>query len=552
MFNGCEPCARFDGFQCENESFSLSSGHWWKWDNATTKEHFISFRHRLSKNVPAKNLSDIEYPYPLPQSYKCPRPESCLGGMESNCDEGYHGPLCEVCRQGYYKQLKTCKKCPSKSWMIGQLCIIAAVIVAIAVVVVWRSKKQLKKKTDRPLGDLILSKTKIVIGFYQVTFGVVEAFTFIKWPDSLTFIGKYSELLQLNVLQIAPIHCLYPNLKVDAFGRLYAILSINAAIIILGFAVYSIRKVLITRKAFESQEDNVKKILETKQMTYRAVFFFLYVTYLSTCSKTASVLPLACRTLCYMENEKDCDAFLRADFSINCSHQEFRRSVIVAYCSVLYIILLPTVSLLILWRHRKTMKTSGGKDEDESTYSQSPAVITGLRFLFENYTSRAWYWEFVEMTRKVILTSGIILLKEDTRTYVGMACTMSGVYGMMFAFKKPIRDPSENSLMMCALAVTFFNLLIGAVSRIPTEGVLLSVDAYMDHDFFTVLVVGANVLVIGILVCKHLFIFNPPQAFIGVSVIIAVSRSDLEKCLTATIMTQSQKLEISFWPCKAW
>ena len=77
---------------------------------------------------------------------------------------------------------------------------------------------------------------------------------------------------------------------------------------------------------------------------------------------------------------------------------------------------------------------------------------------------------------------------------------------MMFAFKKPIRDPSENSLMMCALAVTFFNLLIGAVSRIPTEGVLLSVDAYMDNELFTVVVIGANVSVIGILVCKYLFL----------------------------------------------
>ena len=509
MFNSCEPCARFDGFECENESFSLLPGHWWKWDNETTKDHFISFRHSLSENLPAENLSVIEYPYPLPRSYKCPRLESCLGGMESNCSEGYQGPLCEVCRHGYYKQLKMCTKCPSKSWMIGQLCIIAAVIIVIAVVVVWRSKKQMKKKTGRRLGDLILSKMKIIIGFYQVTFGVVEAFAFIKWPDSLTFIGKYSEILQLNVLQIVPIHCLYPNLKVDAFGRLYAILSTNTAIIILGFAVYGIRKVLITRKAFESQEDKVKKISETKQMTYRAVFFFLYVTYLSTCSKTVSVLPLGCRTLCYMENEEDCDAFLRADFTINCSKQEFGRSVIVAYCSVLYIILLPTAALVILWRHRKTLKTSDSEDEDESTYSQSSssAVITGLKFLFQNYTSEAWYWEFVETARKVILTSGIILLREDTRTYVGMACTMSGVYGMMFAFKKPIEDRSENSLMMCALAVTFFNLLIGAVSRIPAEGVLQSVDAYLDHALFNVLVVGANVLVIGILVCEHLFIY---------------------------------------------
>ena len=85
---------------------------------------------------------------------------------------------------------------------------------------------------------------KIVIGFYQVIFGMIEAFAFIKWPESLTFIGKYSDMLQPNVLQNAPIHCLFANLKVDAFGRLYAILSINAAVIIFGFAFYGIRKVL--------------------------------------------------------------------------------------------------------------------------------------------------------------------------------------------------------------------------------------------------------------------------------------------------------------------
>ena len=193
---------------------------------------------------------------------------------------------------------------------------------------------------------------KIVIGFYQVTFGMIEAFAFIKWPESLTFIGKYSELLQLDV------HCLFANLKVDAFGRLYAILSINAAIIIFGFALYSIRKVLIIRKTLENQEEKVMKISETKQIAYKAVFFALYVTYLSTCSKTANVLPLACRSICYTENETQCETFLGDDFTTNCSSQEFRRPVIVAYFSVIYVIVLPAAALVMLWRHWKTLKTS--------------------------------------------------------------------------------------------------------------------------------------------------------------------------------------------------
>ena len=104
---------------------------------------------------------------------------------------------------------------------------------------------------------------KIVIDFYQVRFGVPEALAFIKWPQSLTFIGKYFKMLRLNTVQIAPIHCLFSNLKVGAFGRLYTILRINARTIILGFTFYGARKVLLTIKTFENQEKQAKKISET-------------------------------------------------------------------------------------------------------------------------------------------------------------------------------------------------------------------------------------------------------------------------------------------------
>ncbi|XP_067048637.1 uncharacterized protein [Acropora muricata] len=509
MFKGCEACAKYDGFKCTNDSFYLKKGYWWKWENETNKELFISFRDALSKNSSVEKNSTYEYPYPLPQPHRCPRPESCLGGMDSNCSEGYEGPLCDVCRQGYYKQLKTCRECPSKKWMIGQLCLIAAAIFVITVVVAWRSKKQIKKKKGRSLGDLILSKMKIVIGFYQVTFGMIEAFAFIKWPESLTFIGKYSEMLQLNVLQIAPIHCLFANLKVDAFGRLYAMLSINAAIIILGFTFYGIRKALITRKALETHKEKVKKISETKQVAYKAVFFVLYVTYLSTCSKTANVLPFACRSICYTENETQCETFVRDDFTINCSSQEFRRPVIVAYFSVIYVIVLPTAALVMLWRHWETLKTSTDEDKDESTHSQSSEVITGLSFLFQNYKIRRWYWEFVETGRKVILTSGIILLGAESRAYIGMSLILSGYYGMLFAHMKPIEDPSENSLMLSSLAVTYINLVIGAVSRIPEEVALDTLYPELEKALFDILVVGANVLVILVLLVQYaIFIYR--------------------------------------------
>ena len=48
-------------------------------------------------------------------------------------------------------------------------------------------------------------------------------------------------------------------------------------------------------------------------------------------------------------------------------------------------------------------------------------MISGLRFLYENYEKRAWYWELVETSRKVTLTSGLILVGEESRSYIGLA-----------------------------------------------------------------------------------------------------------------------------------
>lgn len=89
--------------------------------------------------------------------------------------------------------------------------------------------------------------------------------------------------------------------------------------------------------------------------------------------------------------------------------------------------------------------------------------------LFENYNTHSWYWELVETVRKVVLTSGLILVGGESRAYVGLACVMSGPCGMFFAYKRPIVDPFENRLMLTSLAVTFVNLGIGAVSKTPPK-----------------------------------------------------------------------------------
>ena len=134
--------------------------------------------------------------------------------------------------------------------------------------------------------------------------------------------------------------------------------------------------------------------------------------------------------------------------------------------------------------------------------NSSMEIISGLRFLFENYKQHSWFWELVEVSRKVILTSGIILVGHESRSYIGLAWVIAGMYGMVFCWIKPIKDATENRLMATSLAVTVVNLGVGAVSRIPAENLPASIGANTDAVLFKILVLGANTLVIGLLVGK--------------------------------------------------
>ncbi|KAL9973705.1 hypothetical protein ACROYT_G020193 [Oculina patagonica] len=500
LFKKCHKCGL--GLECKEDYVSLKSGYWWKWRNETYRDRYRSFQANLLASSPALDSFSVQYPFPLPTPYMCPIDGSCKGGLDSPCENGYKGPLCRVCSSGYFKQLQTCKKCPSKKLMAGQLSVIAVILLIIAASLVWTSKRKINKGQGNFVMDLFLSKLKIVIGFYQVTYGVLEAFSYIKWPDSLQVIGKYSEILQLNILQIAPSHCLFPGLPADAFGNLFAMMAINAAVVGFSAAAYRVRKVVISRN--ESVDDEVKsqEISQTKKLVYKNLFFFLYVTYLSTCSKTANVLPFACRRICRDEKDEICNKYLKADYSIQCDVPTYNKLVIVAYVSCAYLVALPAASFVAIWRQRRVMLAPRAAQTSQRP-GFSAEMMTALRFLFENYKPCSWYWELVEMSRKVILTSGLILVGQESRSYIGLAWVTAGMYGMLFSWIKPIQDVTENRLMTVSLSVTVINLGIGAISKIPAENISGSSDPFVDAIVFKILVLLANTLVIGLEVVQY-------------------------------------------------
>ena len=313
----------------------------------------------------------------------CPVEESCKGGLDSPCENGYEGPLCSVCSLGHFKQFKICTRCPSKKWIAGQLSITLVIVLIIIAILVWASRRKIKKKKEGCLMDTFFSKLKIVIGFFQVTHGLLDAFSYIKWPGSLESIAKYSEFLQLNVLQIAPVQCLFPELRLDAFGSLFAIMSVNAGVICFAGIAYGVVRLVIFRNQNLEDGEKSERVSQSKELVYRNMFFFLYVTYLSTCSKTANVLPLACRNLCRDDKEELCSKYLKADYSVSCQGQKYNHYVIVAYISTAYIFVLPAAAFIAIWKQRRAAMSKEDAERSQDQAS-SQELISGMGFLFVN------------------------------------------------------------------------------------------------------------------------------------------------------------------------
>jgi len=61
--------------------------------------------------------------------------------------------------------------------------------------------------------------------------GLLEIFSYVKWPDSLEVIPKYSGVLQFNLLQVVSIQCLFKGLQVDAFGSLFELMALSSVVI---------------------------------------------------------------------------------------------------------------------------------------------------------------------------------------------------------------------------------------------------------------------------------------------------------------------------------
>ncbi|KAK3732651.1 hypothetical protein QZH41_010254 [Actinostola sp. cb2023] len=633
-FERCYPCLDY-GVTCSNESLVLDPGSYWQWISESEKNYYMNFTNNLQifDGNYDKNLVTFNGSFPKP--YQCPRKLSCRGGMDADCVEGYTGPLCAVCNDGHYKLVDTCFKCPALHWLIFQICALLLVVIVILIIVI--KVKHRKTGSERSLSDIILARVKIIVSFYQISSGTLDAFSYVQWPSALIKLSEYSRFVQLNIFQIAPLHCFNSSLKMNAYDQLVITCSLTVFVILAALLYYKLKGLYLNMSSTRLSKVNINSSLEeTKEACYRNVFLFVFVTYPQTCSTIFQILPPACHKVCQDINETKCIFYLKADYSIQCFTEKYNRYVILAYLALIYPLAVPILTVAVLWKYHfkltqiNNVKNDGLDDEpdqmeldqlggstknvldqttcdaqlmkvnvkdsqsisnmlptrndnietrhleviseeqDEPNPSQtqvnvlkeppssvsgskvdvlssrsskqtSPVflskaanavftmkqvlgksnaedrmdrrrsvrvvvapipVVAALGFIYENYTEDCWFWETIEITRKLLLTSSLALIGAEGRTSLGVASVLSGVYAMIYAQYKPIPDRFEHVLQLTSLLVTFANTCIGMMLKIDQTKILDDDAKIMDSIIISVLLVTANVMVTVLVVVK--------------------------------------------------
>ncbi|XP_072014021.1 uncharacterized protein [Amphiura filiformis] len=97
-------------------------------------------------------------------------------------------------------------------------------------------------------------------------------------------------------------------------------------------------------------------------------------------------------------------------------------------------------------------------------YSKYPLYV---QFFCENYKREYWYWDVVELCRKVLQTSLIVLFGSEDPLTLGATVAVSMVFITSHAYFKPMKDSFEQLLQMTSLVAIFLNLLCAEILLVP-------------------------------------------------------------------------------------
>ncbi|XP_071795834.1 uncharacterized protein [Asterias amurensis] len=504
----------------------------WNWtsqeDHISQENHdsYMNFVSNIGIMSDSYDNNTQRFSGKLPKVHKCSRDDVCPNGgfgIDSTCSEGYKGWLCSECANKYYSWLGHCLKCPEWPLFAVEVFCILLVVCLVVCFFVWDAYRR-HRRNERNIVSVFLARGKIVVGFCQVMGEIFSALDDIPWPKNLQTLGSVFKTMEVSIVGwlISP-RCFIPDFTYhNIYIEFLVGFSFIIFVVLVAFCYYVFRKCYI-RDAQGLPAHYRNDLSKSKQRCFLIVVILLFLSYPSVCSVVITLLPTGCK-LFYMDEDKELNiTLLRYDYAIDCESPEHNVYNYAAQTAMVYVVGFPLALFILLW-YSKT-KTTNGEDQASVSSQDSDQVLPGTSndgienteapvssqnssqvlfvthdktddfnnlvtesdatvfhdtsepdakiswqsFLCENYKAEFWYWEIIELTRKIMQTLFILLFGPEDHFTLFVSVFLSVFFLLIHAYLKPMKDAIEQRLQLCSLGIIFINMLAASLLLIPNE-----------------------------------------------------------------------------------
>jgi hypothetical protein len=150
--------------------------------------------------------------------------------------------------------------------------------------------------------------------------------------------------------------------------------------------------------------------------------------------------------------------FFIGNMSYECHHGEHLSLVTLSIIGmIVYVLGIPMFTYYVLRKNRKYLYGKGPEHQRVHDLYGS---------LYSQYLEEYWYWEIIEMIRKVFLCGGLIAIASGTSLQILIALIVQFIYLLIIERAMPYKEFHDDIVQFVGSIQLFFTLLAGLILRL--------------------------------------------------------------------------------------
>jgi predicted outer membrane repeat protein len=449
----------------------------------------------------------------------CPYDGSCLGGTgtgQTLCREGHTGPMCGVCDVDNFFHVfsQKCEHCDGDHSNVGYRSFYSFMfwlMVGLAVLVYYKTFWESTVATTLAIAAntgwlqftdgtecffaymlehqfTLTSKGKIIISTLQVVvltsqvFHVVMPKSWNDWSDGFSMVN-------LNVHMLLPLECILDGydyvdrLMVELGAACLAVLGLGVLLCLELFYLTQCKGPMNREAGGQSTNERRRMSVlmnpTTEEARDRMTSSYSYVALLLVFCILPSLTLTLVRTFPCTDIDPDdedgsqdsagdleSDRYMTADLSISCDSDRYKLATLIATIGIVVVpVGVPLIMLYFLNAQKAAIQDVHdrlpGPDIHEETHDLR--AMHQLRFLFQPYLPEFWYWDIVDVYRKILLVAIVGVTDTGSSAQLVFGVFVAIMCVRVTTVHRVHRDEHDNTLAemgSIAILCTYFAALV--------------------------------------------------------------------------------------------